>query len=227
MKFTQIPLNTFETLQLNAGIFLKTFDPKTGTFKKEDIIGATSGGANFSAVPTFSDLGDDIDNCPKNTMELMNLDEWTITMSGTYKTLSKDIIKSSLGAADIDEEDETHIKLRKTLDLEKDFMDIWWVGDYGKNGGFLAIHMYNVLNTNGFSVQSTDNGKGSISFTYTCHFSQADVYKLPCDIYVVEQSNVTPPTPETGGSDTGAQQANEATTFKATRSKLNANTQEV
>lgn len=193
MKFTQIPLNTFETLQLNAGIFLKTFDPKTGEFNKEDIIGATSGGAQFSAVPTFSDLGEDIDNCPKNTMELMHLDEWTITMSGTYKTLSKDVIKGSLGAADIDTADTTHIKLRKSLKME-DFIDIWWVGDYGNNGGFLAIHMDNVLNTNGFAVQSTDNGKGSISFTYTCHFSQADVDKIPCDLYVVESTTAETPT---------------------------------
>ncbi|MCM1328841.1 MAG: hypothetical protein NC253_05305 [Ruminococcus sp.] len=195
MKFKQIPINTFETQQLNAGIFLKNFDPKTGKFQKADIMGATTGGAQFSAAPTFSDLGEDIDNCPKNTMELMNLDQWEISMSGTFVTLSKDNVKRSLGAAFIDTEDETHIVLRRSLEME-DFTDIWWVGDYGKEEGYLAIHLYNCLNTNGFTLQSTDNGKGQFAFTFTCHFSQKDVDKLPCDIYVVESSETSGATDE-------------------------------
>lgn len=223
MKFNQIPINTFETMQLNAGIFVKNFDPATGEFKKEDIMGATSGGANFSAVPTFSDRGEGIDNCPKNTMELMNLDNWEVKMSGTYKTLSKSNIVQGLGSADIDPDDDTHIIPRRTL-KQTDFYDMWWVGDYAENG-FMAIHMYNLLNTNGFSFQSTDNGTGSFPFEYTCHFSQKDVDKLPFDIYVSEGAT-TPVTPKSPDSGTDTQQANEATTFKATRSKLNTATEE-
>lgn len=223
MKFNQIPINTFETMQLNAGIFLKTFDPATGEFNKQDIMGATSGGASFSAVPTFSDRGEGIDNCPKNTKELMNLDSWEIKMSGTYKTLSKDNILKGLGSADIDSKDATHIIPRRTLKQE-DFYDAWWVGDYAENG-FMAIHMKNLLNTNGFSFTSEDNGTGSFPFEYTCHFSQEDVDTLPFDIYISE--GTTPPvTPETNDTGTETQQANDATTFKSTRSKLNTTTEE-
>ena len=74
MKFTQIPADTFKQIVLNAGILLKSFTPDTGTFSASDIVGATTGGITFEATPKFSDFGEDIDNCPKNTMELKKLD---------------------------------------------------------------------------------------------------------------------------------------------------------
>ena len=66
--FTRIPDDTFETLQLNAGILVEEFDPATKEF--DNIIGATSGGVNFTDTPSFIDFGEDIDNAPKNTKEL-------------------------------------------------------------------------------------------------------------------------------------------------------------
>lgn len=66
MKFTQIPQDTFKELVLNAGVLLSAFSPDAGEVADDAIIGATSGGINFSAVPSFSDFGEDIDNCPKN-----------------------------------------------------------------------------------------------------------------------------------------------------------------
>ena len=54
MKYTQIPADTFQKLQLNAGILVKNFAPETGTIT--DIVGATSGGVSFTATPTFSDF---------------------------------------------------------------------------------------------------------------------------------------------------------------------------
>lgn len=57
MKYTQIPANTFEQLQLNAGVLLRQFNVQTGAFALTDIIGATSGGSNFVATPSFLDFG--------------------------------------------------------------------------------------------------------------------------------------------------------------------------
>ena len=68
LKYTKIPETTFQKLQLNAGVLLSDFNPETATVANESIIGATTGGVNFTATPTFSDYGEDIDNCPKNTM---------------------------------------------------------------------------------------------------------------------------------------------------------------
>lgn len=185
MKFTQIPADTFQKLQLNAGILVDTFTPSSGTIGK--IIGATSGGVSFNATPEYSDYGDDIDNCPKNMMELKKLDSWEATMSGSFLTVSADVAKMLIGAADVDSEDETHVIPRNDV-LTSDFKDIWWVGDYsdenGEDGGFLAIHLLNGLSTGGFSIQSNNNGKGTMAFTFTGHYSMNNQDKVPFEIFV-------------------------------------------
>lgn len=65
MKYTKIPEDTFKQLQINAAILLSEFTPATGTFEASSQIGATTGGISFTATPTYTDFGDDIDNCPK------------------------------------------------------------------------------------------------------------------------------------------------------------------
>ena len=59
--YTVIPQSTFDDLQLDAGILLKTFDPTNPTVTDADIICATTGGVNPSCVPQYSDLGEDVD----------------------------------------------------------------------------------------------------------------------------------------------------------------------
>ena len=185
MKYTKIPETTFQNLQLNAGVLLSAFNPESATVANESIIGATTGGVNFTATPTFSDYGEDIDNCPKNMKELKKLDSWEINMSGTYVTVDANAVKSLVGAADVS---GNKITPRNDVVLA-DFTDIWWVGDYSDkngetNGGFVAIHMMNALSTGGFAIQSSDNGKGNFAFTYTAHYSMDAQETVPFEVYV-------------------------------------------
>ena len=185
MKYTKIPETTFKNLQLNAGVLLSAFNPESATVADESIIGATTGGVNFTATPTFSDYGEDIDNCPKNMMELKKLDSWDISMSGTYVTVDVNAVKALVGAADVS---GNKITPRNDLKLT-DFTDVWWVGDYSDqngetNGGFVAIHMMNALSTGGFAIQSSDNGKGNFAFTYTAHYSMSAQDTVPFEVYV-------------------------------------------
>ena len=185
MKYTKIPETTFQNLQLNAGVLLSAFNPESATVANESIIGATTGGVNFTATPTFSDYGEDIDNCPKNMKELKKLDAWEISMSGTYVTVDANAVKALVGAADAS---GNKITPRNDLKLT-DFTDVWWVGDYSDkngetNGGFVAIHMMNALSTGGFAIQSSDNGKGNFAFTYTAHYSMDAQDTVPFEVYV-------------------------------------------
>ena len=185
MKYTKIPETTFKNLQLNAGVLLSDFNPSTATVDNSAIIGATTGGVNFTAVPAFSDYGEDIDNCPKNMMELKKLDSWEISLSGTYVTVDANAVKALVGAADVS---GNKITPRNDLKLT-DFTDVWWVGDYSDqngetNGGFVAIHMMNALSTGGFAIQSSDNGKGNFAFTYTAHYSMDAQDTVPFEVYV-------------------------------------------
>ena len=185
MKYTKIPETTFQNLQLNAGVLLSSFNPSSATVANESIIGATTGGVNFTATPTFSDYGEDVDNCPKNMKELKKLDSWDINMSGTYVTVDANAVKALVGAADVS---SNKITPRNDLELT-DFTDIWWVGDYSDkngetNGGFVAIHMMNALSTGGFAIKSSDNGKGNFAFTYTAHYSMNAQETVPFEVYV-------------------------------------------
>ena len=185
MKYTKIPETTFQNLQLNAGVLLSDFDPETAEVANEAIIGATTGGVNFTATPSFSDYGEDIDNCPKNMMELKKLDSWDVNMSGTYVTVDVNAVKALVGAADVS---GNKITPRNDLHLT-DFTDVWWVGDYSDqngetNGGYVAIHMMNALSTGGFAIQSSDNGKGNFAFTYTAHYSMDAQDTVPFEVYV-------------------------------------------
>lgn len=65
-KFTKIPADTFKQLQINAGVILSDFTPATGAFEPENQLGATTGGITLTATPTYTDFGEDVDNCPKN-----------------------------------------------------------------------------------------------------------------------------------------------------------------
>lgn len=188
MKFTKIPADTFKTLQLNAGVLATTFTPATGTLDKEAQIGATSGGINFAATPTYSDFGEDIDNCPKNTKELKRLDEWEVTMSGTFVAADTAIAKLLIGAADIDKTDATKVTPRNDL-ADADFGDIWFIGDYSdkngeNNGGFIAIKLINALSTGGFQLQTSDKAKGQFSFTFTGHYSIDAQGTVPFEVYI-------------------------------------------
>ena len=188
MKFTQIPSDTFSHLQLNAGLMLRDFDPKTATVASSGIIGATSGGIEFKAKPSYTDIGEDIDNCPANMKELKRLDSIEVTMSGTLVTATAEVVRQLVGAADVDSGDSTHVVPRNDL-TEADFMDVWWVGDYSdkngdKNGGFLAIHMENALSTGGFSLKSDNKKKGQMDFELTAHYSMDAPDKVPYEVYV-------------------------------------------
>ena len=188
MKYTKIPETTFQNLQLNAGVLLSSFTPSSATVSGEAIIGATTGGINFTATPTYIDFGEDIDNCPKNMKELKKLDSWEVKCSGTFVTVDTSVAKSLIGAADIGTSDTTKVTPRNDL-AQSDFNDIWIVGDYSDkngdtNGGFIAIHMMNALSTGGFQIQTADKEKGQFAFEYTAHYSMSAQGTVPFEVYV-------------------------------------------
>ena len=192
MKYTQIPVETFNQLQINAGILLNKFDPATPP-AEEDKLGATTGGISFSAAPTFSDFGEDIDNCPKNTLELKRQDDVEVKLSGTFVTISTESCKRLISAADISAEAPNKIIPRRDLKLE-DFQDLYWVGDYGAtDGSYILIHVMNALSTGGFKLQSTDKKKGQFAFEFTGHYSMKAQDVVPYEIAIVSKTEEEEP----------------------------------
>lgn len=176
-RFTVIPQSTFEEMQLDAGVLLYTFDPTNPAAPADEaIICATTGGITANCKANYSDLGEDVDNCPDNMKELKHLDGWECSLEFTSLGTSPESIMLSLGAADAETtgtgDNVTYtgkVTPRRNLDQD-DFKDIWWVGDRA-DGGLVAIQLLNALSTEGFSLQTTKAGKGQNSVTLTGHVS--------------------------------------------------------
>lgn len=186
LKFTKIPADTFQRLQLNAGILVDSFLPATGTIG--NILGATSGGITFNSNPEFEDYGEDVDNCPNNMKELKRLKSYDPQMSGDFLTCTTAVVKKLIGAADIDATDTSKVIPRSQIE-SGDFTDLWWIGDYsdqntGSNAGFLAIHLMNALNQSGFQIKSEKDAKGKMSFEFHGHYSMSAQDTVPFEVYV-------------------------------------------
>ena len=186
--FTVVPEDAFNDLQVDAGVLLKSFDPSSPAAPDdEDIICATTGGINVVCTPTYSDYGEDVDNVPNNMMEFKHLDGWDCRLSTTCLGTSVELIRMSLGAADVT---AASGKITPRRDLKQtDFEDsIWWVGDKA-DGGLVAVELKHALSTGGFNLQTTKNGKGQISLELTGHVSLSSQDTMPMVFYSAEGPN--------------------------------------
>lgn len=180
-KFSKISQEAFDEFQVDAGVLLKNFDPENPELLDINIICATTGGINPTCVPTYSDMGEDVDNCPAGMMELMKLDGWETSLGFTALNTTPETIRMALGAADIDIS-SGKITPRRHLKYT-DFADVWWVGDRS-DGGLVAIRLINALSSSGFSLQTTKNGKGQIAVTLAGHVSIKEQDIVPMEFYV-------------------------------------------
>lgn len=182
---TKIPQDTFSALQLDAGVLLNAFDPSNPAITDSAIICATTGGINPQCIPTYSDMGEDVDNCPNNMKELKHLDGWDCKISTTCLGTSLELLRLSLGAADITA-GSSKVTPRKDL-AQSDFSNIWWVGDRA-DGGLVAVCLKNALSTGGFSLQTSKNGKGQIALELTGHVSINAQSTMPMEFYSLDSS---------------------------------------
>lgn len=189
-RFALLQPDAFKKIQMNAGVLAESFDTSTGAVS--GILGVTSGGINFTATPSFKDFGEDMDNVPKNTMELKRTEDVEVKASGTFATVDGNSVKMLIGGADVN-----GAKITPRMELAvTDFKDIWLVGDYSddiseENGGYIAIHMLNALSTGGFQIQTADKDKGKFAFEFTGHFSYNSPNTIPFEVYIFSPTALT------------------------------------
>lgn len=200
--YAVIPESTFQDMQLDAGVLLKNFDPANPAVVNEDIITATTGGVQATCKPSYSDMGEDVDNVPNGMMEFQHNDGWECTISTTALGTSPEMIRMSLGCADIDGTDTTKIVPRADLKQTDFGSSVWWVGDKA-DGGFVAIELKNVLSTEGFSLQTTKNGKGQTSLTLRGHVSIKAQKVVPMVFYSIAGTTESTSTGTNTGTGTG------------------------
>lgn len=185
MSFKKIKPTTMNELTMNVFMLLSEFNPETFVFANgidgTKIIASTTGGVTFADTPEYTDFGEDIDNCPKNTMELKRKKDGEVKVSGNLVTVNAALLKMLIGAATI-----TGNKITPKTDIStSDFTTVWGLADYG-DGGLIAIKMKRVLNTSGLSISTTDDSKAQFSFEFTCHKTISDLADAPYEIYILE-----------------------------------------
>jgi len=184
--FTRVAADAMDTLQLDAGVLLSSFDIEHpyDTPADADIIATTSGGIHPTCVPRYSDLAEDVDNIPNGMMEFKHLDGWDCAMAFTSIKFNAENTSWALGAADTTTDNVTHVKKivpRRNVETT-DFRDVWWVGDKS-NGGAYAVCLKNAISTGGLDIQSTKNNKGRAQMTLTGHVSINEQDVMPMEYY--------------------------------------------
>ena len=191
-RFTVVSSDAFDELQVNAGVILTSFDIENPyvTPANADILATTQGGVNPTCKATYEDYAADVDNVPNNCMEFKNLTQWDCAMAFTTIKFNADNTVFSLGAADKEllKNGVTKVKPRRDVKLT-DYKDIWWVGDKA-NGGAYAIKLKNALSTEGLSIQTTKNGKGTMGVTLTGHVSLNAQNDMPMEFYDIPAETV-------------------------------------
>lgn len=186
--FAQLPENMQKALATNAGLILKEFDPNASSITAEtirpNILFATTGGVSTTCAMTPKDFGEDVDNCPKNTKELMQVESYECKMSGTALTITKESATSLFGVADVKTTSGVDEISPRMTPKNEDFKTLWYVCPYGVEGGFVAIKLDNALSTGGFSMQSTDKEKAQFAFEYTGYSSIDTPDVVPFKFYI-------------------------------------------
>lgn len=176
---TGLNTNTAQNLQLGAGAILKSKYVRGTTLSAENILSATNGGLSFTAVPQwFTPSVDGIFSNVKGAGK--RITNWVVTLSFTAVEADAEVIAKALGCADID---GNVITGRHTINAE-DYSDIYAIGEKG-DGSVIQITLKNALNTNGLSLQTTNNGNGGIAFTVEANYDIADLDTPPFEIETI------------------------------------------
>lgn len=188
--FSKVTQESLNLVQIQAGMILTDFDPTDPEEPEAStVLCATTGGIQADCVATFEDFGEDIDNCPNNTMEMKRITGWDCSFSFTVLDMSGDVFKKALGAAiqyaATSERPET-ITPRSEVAIQ-DFADLWFVSER-VDGKIIAICLENALSTGGFSYKTQKNGKGQLTVTFTGHVSMEHEDRVPMTFYVCAES---------------------------------------
>lgn len=193
-NFTTLSTDAFDELQLDAGVLLSTFDPSSPTAPASaNIIATTTGGIKVDCKPTYSDFAEDVDNAPNNLMEFKHLDGWVCSMGFTSIKFNGANTVWALGAATKTTSGGVDKIVPNRNVATTDFKDIWWVGDKA-DGGAYAVKLINAISTDGLSIQTTKNGKGTMATTLTGHVSLSSQNVMPMEFYDIPAptTNSTP-----------------------------------
>ncbi len=191
---------TFQNLQLNAGIFIKNFDydtPANADALKTaiasaiaagtNILGATRGGGTFTATREIRTP--EVDGMRYGFIGSDFVDSVDAYLGTTLIEVTAQSVKDCLGNATASTSGKkTTIKMHTAIQETDYISNLCWIGDLA-DGRLILIALKNALNTADFSLTFTDKGEGTLAAEF--HARQSDVLdydEAPFEIVFFEPS---------------------------------------
>ena len=185
--FSGFNAKTAEKLLLDAGAFFKNFVVGTDTFDSavtsNKLLGATSGGGSFSAVPTIRQIP--IDGIKGTAKGMSVIDDWVVTLMANIKEVSPESIQLALGAATIENGTKGYKVITANNYIEDtDYVDnIVWVGKLSGSNTPVIIEVKNAISLGGITLNMADKSEGLIPTTFTGHYDATDLDTPPFAIH--------------------------------------------
>lgn len=184
--------NTAKNMQLDAGLLVRGLTDIlnfNGTIADEKKLGATSGGASFSATPEMRNIFEGIDGAKGNYKDGNVIDNWEITLTATVKEMTAKNLQLAMATADIKSDNDKFDVLTPRMEVKStDYIDnICWLGTMNGSSEPMIIELKNVLNTNGISFTAEDKGSGSVELELKAHFDLSKPNEVPFNIYFPKQ----------------------------------------
>ena len=187
--------DTAKNMQLDAGLLVRGLTDIlnfNGTIADEKKLGATSGGASFSATPEMRNIFEGIDGAKGNYKDGNVIDNWEITLTATVKEMTAKNLQLAMATADIKSDDDKFDVLTPRMEVKStDYIDnICWLGTMNGSSEPMIIELKNVLNTNGISFTAEDKGSGSVELELKALFDLSKPNEVPFNIYFPKQGRV-------------------------------------
>lgn len=173
----------FNNLQLNAGVFLKNFDYSNiadaaalktaiaaAVTEGTKLLGFTRGGGSFNVTREMREP--EFDGRRYSCVGGRFVDSADPYLSTTLLETTPENFVTALGSATATTTGKKTVVKMNTAIQDTDYEDIVWVGDLA-DGRYVAIKLYNALNTSDFTFTFTDKGEGT--YTVEFHAHQSDV----------------------------------------------------
>lgn len=183
---TALRADTFENLQLNAGVVLKnfTYDSVTDStalkaairtaITEGNILGATRGGGEFHVTRETRDP--DIDGKRYAYKGGSFVDSADAYLSTTLVEVTPDNIKALLGTGDATTSGKkTTIKMRTAIGTDDYLTNLCWAGDLS-DGRIVLIVLKNAFNTADFTLSYEDKNEGTLAAEFHAHQASFDDY---------------------------------------------------
>ena len=184
---TPLRTETFENLQLNAGIFLKGFNYSSITDATAlktaiasavsagtGVLGATRGGGSFTVTRDIRTP--EVDGKRYGFVGDSFVDSVDARLSTTLIEITPENIVDAFGSAtSTTSGKKTTIKLGTAIGTDDYLTSLCWIGDLA-DGRLVLISLDNALNTADFSLTFTDKGEGTLPVEFHAHQDDVNDY---------------------------------------------------